>query len=244
MVGLPWMVSTVLSLAGPLGASSNWLVSGSGSFDQLGGWGASANLTLPVHPARQLGLTFEPHYRFLVNRLSFVAAIDTGGPTATYGRRYALATSAIGTLDAQVTASWSPTPDLTVEGFAQLYVSHATFSDYGELTAPRSLELSPYVLVTGPAADSALAEDTVLVRSGAALLRLPAPSFGVTSLRVTVVLRWEFLPGSTIFLAWQHHSEPGAPTGALASAGGLRGALASAGDNYLALKVSYWCGRF
>ena len=77
---------------------------------------------------------------------------------------------------------------------------------------------------------------------GAADLSFGQPDFNYKSLRSTTVLRWEYRPGSVLFVAWQHGrseylSDP--------SFRGLRdiGDLFSLeSDNTFLVKASYWLG--
>lgn len=68
------------------------------------------------------------------------------------------------------------------------------------------------------------------------------------------MLRWEYLPGSTLFVVWQQNRSAEAPNGELVSFGGLVDPFRSrvgrfdyqeAGvfhdmTNFFAVKVSYW----
>ena len=69
------------------------------------------------------------------------------------------------------------------------------------------------------------------------------PSFSVADLQVNLVLRWEYRPGSRLYLVWaqsRHDREAGSwpslPKDAL-------DALGVAPTNGLLVKVSYWLGR-
>jgi hypothetical protein len=54
------------------------------------------------------------------------------------------------------------------------------------------------------------------------------------------VLRWEWTPGSTLYFVWQQdRSRRGIPVRDV-GVGGLRDAFRIGGDQFVALKVSYW----
>lgn len=79
-----------------------------------------------------------------------------------------------------------------------------------------------------------------------------APDFNVLSFRSNLVMRWEWRPGSTLFLVWQQNRStfcsptdrracPGSlRPGSLVGPGSLGAAFGTAGDNFLAVKFSYW----
>ena len=67
------------------------------------------------------------------------------------------------------------------------------------------------------------------------------PDFNYRSLRGTAVLRWEWRPGSTLFLAWQQSREDYAAGVGDFDFGRDRQALFRADpDNIFVLKVNYW----
>ncbi|MBE0592675.1 MAG: hypothetical protein IH616_09785 [Gemmatimonadales bacterium] len=68
------------------------------------------------------------------------------------------------------------------------------------------------------------------------------PDFRIVSLRTNVVLRWEFRPGSTLFLVWQMNRRGSEDTGDLDAAGALYDSLSAPGVNVLAVKLAYWFG--
>ena len=98
----------------------------------------------------------------------------------------------------------------------------------------------PRIAVTGAAADSLRTDGIVRVRSGADTLDLEVSDFNVRSFRSNVVLRWEWRPGSALYLVWQQDRRTSRSGGALVRPGGLWDALGSPGDNFFAVKVSYW----
>lgn len=71
---------------------------------------------------------------------------------------------------------------------------------------------------------------------------LEEPDFRVVSLRTNAVLRWEFNPGSTLFVVWQQSRRDHINNGALNFANAFGDVLAAAGTNVLAMKVAYWVG--
>jgi hypothetical protein len=73
------------------------------------------------------------------------------------------------------------------------------------------------------------------------------PDFTIRSLRGNAVLRWEYRPGSTIFVAWQQNRSSAltwfdaGPDAGRFDFGRDRSALFSTRpDNVLVLKVNYW----
>jgi hypothetical protein len=83
---------------------------------------------------------------------------------------------------------------------------------------------------------------THTVTDGSDSFTLPALDFNRLSFRSNLVLRWEWLPGSTAFLIWQQSRQDRTAAGALIAPRNLWDATRAAGDNFFVLKVSYWMG--
>src|SRR5690606_1468547 len=84
------------------------------------------------------------------------------------------------------------------------------------------------------------ADGVVTVTDAGDTFSFSDPAFTVLSLRSTAVLRWEFRPGSTLFLVWQQsRTDAGAFTGR-ASLGDLAESATSPGRHTIALKLTYW----
>jgi hypothetical protein len=80
------------------------------------------------------------------------------------------------------------------------------------------------------------------VVDGADSFVIPNRDFNVKSFRSTMVLQWEWRPGSTLYLVWQQDRSD---TEAIGNRVGLDDpfrALSATGSNYFAIKASYWLG--
>jgi len=67
------------------------------------------------------------------------------------------------------------------------------------------------------------------------------PDFNRKSVRSTVVLRWEYVRGSTLFAVWNlSTSDELARKGIFSPFRDLRGAFAAPGTSTFAIKLSYW----
>ena len=55
-----------------------------------------------------------------------------------------------------------------------------------------------------------------------------------------MVLRWEFSPGSTLYLVWQRNLFDQAPVEHRAKPGDLFDTLDGKGEDFVAIKLAYW----
>jgi hypothetical protein len=131
--------------------------------------------------------------------------------------------------------------DWSLEVYAQPFVASAAFDDVGELAMPREFDFLRYGVDAGTVAGDGA--DLVVDPDGAG----PAPSFHVEdedfnerSLRASTVLRWEWRPGSTLFVVWQHQRSSAARVDHLSLGRDVRALLHTPSENVLELKLSYW----
>ena len=140
--------------------------------------------------------------------------------------------------------NWTFTPRLTLETVLQPFVSAVRFRDYKEFAAPRRLDF----LVYGRDGASTLADDPAGgVRvdpdgdGAAASFRIAPRSFTDHSLRGSAVLRWEYRPGSALFVVWQQgRDQSDRDAGSFSAGRDYRNLFGARPDNTLLIKVSYW----
>ena len=65
------------------------------------------------------------------------------------------------------------------------------------------------------------------------------PDFNYKSLRGTIVLRWEYLPGSTLYFVWTQNRADYSHPGDLQLRRDLGDLLTAPGDNIFVLKITY-----
>lgn len=69
---------------------------------------------------------------------------------------------------------------------------------------------------------------------------LPFPDFNVRSFNSNMVIRWEYRPGSTLYVVWQQSRGSQESRGNLVGLNDLFGGLSATGSNFFAIKASYW----
>ena len=119
------------------------------------------------------------------------------------------------------------TTALSVQWYSQAYVSRGTYSSVRELDDPRAARYADRFLSMTPGAN-APGETGVDFRQ----------------FRSNTVLRWQYRPGSTLFVVWTQGRNIDAPdAGTLRFAPDIRDLFRRRPENRLAVKVSYWLSR-
>jgi hypothetical protein len=132
-----------------------------------------------------------------------------------------------GTRSLTTRISYAATPSVSVEWYAQPYFSRGTYSDVRELDQPRARE---YARRFRPYSDPAVTS---------------APGgINFMQFRSNVVTRWEYRPGSVIFLVWSQGRDLRTNDAGMLELGrDTRDLLALPPQNTIAIKTSYWFGR-
>jgi hypothetical protein len=148
-------------------------------------------------------------------------------------------------MDTRISATFSPT--LTLEIFMQPFISTGEYDDFKEYVAPRTTERRLFDSAQLSALMSAAGRDSVYVLDpdrdpGTANFTFRNPDFNFRSLRGNAVLRWEYRPGSTLFLVWQQQRSGSHPYGDFSLSRDVDGVFDTRPDNIFLLKVSYWFG--
>jgi uncharacterized protein DUF5916 len=114
-------------------------------------------------------------------------------------------------------------PTLSLQLYGQPFVSAGDFRSYKETLDPRSTDYGRRF--TPFAYDIAANTD---------------PNFNVKSFRTTNVLRWEYRPGSTLFVVWQQARENDAVPGGFRLGRDVHDIFGVAPKNVFLVKLAYW----
>ncbi len=188
-------------------------------------------------PTSKLTVKLGPAYENLKTTAQYVGEFEDPAAATTFGRRYLFARLNQNTLSASVRLNWIFTPRLSLELYAQPLLSSGEYRDYKELAQPRSYQFGLTGLPT------AVGDDRLAVTPatpGVATLEFDDPNFSLASLRGNAILRWEYLPGSTLFLVWTQNRSDTVLDGQFRLGDGVDRMFSGAADNVFLVKLSYW----
>jgi hypothetical protein len=100
---------------------------------------------------------------------------------------------------------YSFTPDLSLQFYGQPFVSSGKYSNFKHVTNSKASLFSDRFEIVQP--DDDMGVD--LSGDGQADVYLSDPDFKFVYFQSNMVLRWEYLPGSTMFLVWSQAREDG-----------------------------------
>jgi hypothetical protein len=235
-----------LQLNTSLSSDSRRMVSAGGGVgyarNEAGGWGAGIAVGITVRPAPSWNFTIGPNFERGRSLAQYLGVRTDETATHTYGRRYLFAELEQSILGIETRLNVTVSPSLSLQVYAQPYIASADFGAPAELSAPRAYDFAVYGRDIG---EVEAVQGGVRIwpqgRTGAApSFVVPHRDFTLRSLRGNAVLRWEYRPGSTLFVAWQQERASVLDSGVF-DLDRDRAALFNARpDNVLVLKVNYW----
>ena len=135
---------------------------------------------------------------------------------------------------------------MSLQMYLQPLLSVGRYTGFKEALQPRTYDFAVYGQDTG----------TISLRRGERRLHglsraggtgtpfvIPNPDFNFTSLRANTVYRWEFKPGSTLYVVWTQQREDETSDGRFAFNQDISRMMRAPGDNVFMVKMSYWFGR-
>jgi hypothetical protein len=178
-------------------------------------WNRSLTSTLALQPSPRLQTSLTGRYERGHDTAQWIVSRDVTGDGAV--------DNVYGTLDRDlidltVRSTYAINRDLTFQAYLQPFVAVGDYTSIRRLARPRSFEFEPVTYAANP-------------------------DFNRKSLRGTVVLRWEYLPGSTLFVVWNTATSDTTRPGEFSPLRDLRSAFGADGTQAFMVKVSYWLSR-
>jgi hypothetical protein len=220
---------------------------------QDAGWQVELGMEMEFRPTPLVELEVEPQYSRSRTAAQFVAITDALPYQPTFGSRYIFGDIERQelSLEARLDVVFSPT--MTLQLFAQPLLSSGNYTSYRQLVAPETFDFDtfeegPHVLAgqNDVCRNARTCVDTAGRRyfdfdaDGTVDYAVEDRDFNVRSLVGNLVFRWEYRPGSTIFLVWQRLQEDEVSLGSFDFGRDLSALARAPAENVFMIKVSYW----
>ena len=185
---------------------------GSVSRNAVGGSGGNGRVGVSFQPNDRILASVSTNYSAGIDIAQWITNQDPDGD--------GVLDHVYGTLDRDVVdmtfrATYSFNRDLTVQMFLQPFVAVGDYGNIRRLARAYSFEFEPVAIPYDP-------------------------DFNTKSLRGNVVLRWEYVRGSTLFVVWDMSQADYARPGQFSLFRDLRGTFGGSATNVLMVKASYW----
>ena len=179
------------------------------------GWWRNLEVAATIRPAPAITFTSGVRVNTSLNRAQWLENIVDAQAVEHY---------AFGRIDQTTVAlterfNYTVSPTLSLQLYAEPFVSGGSYSQFVELANARSQQFgerfTPYAYTGNP-------------------------DFDVKSFRSTNVLRWEYKPGSTLFVVWQQARENDEAPGGFRFGRDVHDIFAVAPRNVFLVKLAYW----
>ncbi|MBN2103343.1 carbohydrate binding family 9 domain-containing protein [bacterium] len=202
-------------------------------------WYRSFEMEMEWKPGSNMSIEAGPEIVFNRENAQWVDAFEDPFAAHTFETRYVFAEMKQTEIRANIRLNWTFTPRLSLQIYLQPLISHGDYTRFKELAKPGTYDFNTY-------------SASVTIRSNgeyeidpdaggpAGSFAFDNPDFNYKSLRGNAVLRWEYLPGSTLYLVWtlnRWNDQLHEPFSFMHSA---RKLLETHSDYIFMLKATYW----
>jgi hypothetical protein len=176
----------------------------------------SVGVALTARPSSSLTLSLEPSLSRSHDATAYVDDFEDAAASNTFGRRYVFGELEQRSFELGTRADWTLTPRLSFQLYLQPFIAAGDYHDYRSLAAARTRD---YDRFTGDVAD---------------------PDFNFRSVRGSAVVRWEFRPGSAMYVVWNENRSDVVRVGDFRFNRDLRAISTAPSHDVLLVKLSYW----
>lgn len=207
------------------------------------------SMGMTLQPSSRLLITVTPKYDRTSSAAQYVTATDAVSYEPTFGTRYLFAGLERTDISMVTRVNLTFTPKLSLEFYAQPLISSGDYVVYKQLAETQTFDFE--IFTEGVFAGTGCqGGKTCLDESGTryvdfdedgnADVSFSDRDFNLRSLNSTAVLRWEYRPGSTFFLVWQHRQVERASVGDFDFGRDFNRLFGAPSDDVIILKANIW----
>jgi len=189
-------------------------------------------------PTKALSLSISPSYQFSLDELQYVETLDLAA-----GEKYILARINQKTLSLTCRLNLSLTPDLSIQFYGQPFISAGKYSDFKPITDSRAEKYEDrFHLLTESEIDYYPDTEEYNVDEnldGVVDYTFENPDFNFLQFRMNLVVRWEYIPGSSLYLVWSQGRTRDSSVGDFSFREGMRDLFSVHPHNVFLVKFSY-----
>jgi hypothetical protein len=169
----------------------------------------SYSLEVEYRPVNTLTLSIEPEWSRTKNSLQYVTTQSL--TSGVYTPRYIFGSIDQKILSMSLRVDYNITPDLTIQYWGQPFFGSGKYSDFKRVTDPVADQFADRTETFNPGQIEYLSDDNSYSvdenQDSWADYTFRNPDFTVSEFLHNLVVRWEFLPGSTAYIVWSQTRE-------------------------------------
>ena len=217
-----------------------------------GGYEWRTQLAATFRPSAGWEIYLQPGFSQELDPGQYVETTGVLDYAATFGNRYIFGELKQNSFSIESRLNVTLNPKLTIQLYAQQLISSGKYGAYKQLLRPESFDFD--VLEEGSAL---VQEGSISCLGGRTCVHneeryidfdgdgnidfsFSDENFNVRSLKLNTVLRWEYRPGSTLFLVWQHTRLSKENMGSFDLGNSINRLWQTEPNNAVILKLNYW----
>jgi len=194
---------------------------------------------LNIRPMNALSITFEPGYGITNNALQYVSTAKIGNTP-----RYIFAQIDQKTASFTFRLNYTFTPELSLEYYGQPFISAGKYTNFKRTTNPGAVKFNDRfrIFPTSEISHNEI-DNTYLIDENTdenTDYSFSSPDFNFRQFRSNLVIRWEYLPGSTLFLVWSQGRTGSTSNGSFDYGKDMKELFGVQPHNVFLIKFSYW----
>jgi hypothetical protein len=192
-----------------------------------------------IRPSNSVSVTVEPDY-FIDNReLQYVSTEGTNeNPVYLFGKLNQK------TLSFTLRVNYTINPELSIEYYGQPFISAGKYSYFKKITQPDADTFrerfhvfnSDEISYNSETSSYSIDEN----KDGIEDYSISNPDFNFRQFRSNLVVRWEYLPGSTLYLVWSQGRTSSDSNGLFSYGNDMKDLFKITPHNVFLVKFSYW----
>jgi hypothetical protein len=179
------------------------------------GWEHGGRITATFRPSSNVKLTLGPSFYRSFTYAQYVTQALDASAVETYGRRYVFAGIDQRTFELSTRVDWTANARLSFQLYLQPFIATGDYHDFRRLARARTREYVPYAYTGNP-------------------------DFNYHSVHGSGVVRWEFRPGSALYLVWSENREDTVTLGDFRLRRDFSALRSAPSKDVFLVKVSYW----
>ncbi|MBS4028854.1 MAG: hypothetical protein KGZ58_09465, partial [Ignavibacteriales bacterium] len=228
------------------------VTAGAGTFtgrSESGGYRVDVFSNIEWKPSSNVTISTSPGFTRDITIAQWVGSVSDSLATHTFGTRYFFGKLDQTEFSSGVRLDYTFTPKLSLQLFLQPLISVGRYNKFKELKKPATYTFNNYGengstvthIVDASTNDDYYEVDPDGINGNAPPFTFGNPDFNYKSLRGNAVLRWEFLPGSTMFFVWTQSQTNFQNPGDFSFGRDFRQLVTNADyENVFLVKLSYW----
>jgi hypothetical protein len=180
-----------------------------------GGYDRDFGLEFTYNPSPSIKLTLSADLNKMLRHQQWVANIPDSSAASTYNTNYVFSDLIQQVTSGTIQLDWGFTPELSLQMYVQPYIAVGSYSNFKKLAEGGTYNFEAYDY------------------------QGTNPDFNFKSFKANVVLRWEYRPGSLIYLVWTHDRLNYDNAGVYDLGNDIQSLLNEDADNIFLIKLTY-----